>query len=541
MLASTTLRLAAFALGAGLHFFLAGVVLRKRRGRVENALLAALLAVGLWHASGALALFYRLGIGETGAALRVLDAGGRIFASAGIVLLLGTASLWRGGQIVTGLLAAAVGAALVAGQAAVFVALALGPPVWLAWRIYRYNLLGLSISRRVVFVIQLSLVSVVYLFAVKIVADYADRNFEVFGALIEVALVLGAAVLWLPLYGWMTRRQARRTELLLDFGKRAIDQAAGILDLRERLDFLAAEVARTFGLKRVELKIAGSEDEIERWARDRRPDVVHAERTEVPEVRAALAATGFTYLFPLRHEDELRGLMLVDASPRVFLDDDEAILAGLARQISHSIETCRLLEEKIGLERALLEQEHLASLGMVSATIAHEIKNPLSSIKTLAQLMSEDDAVRERYARDLHFIVAETDRLNSCVQQLLTFSRPAADGSPPVEFGELVESIGRVMEREAASQQVKLEQSVDPALRGRRVERQATHQIVLNLVQNAIQASGGGAVVRLEAGERPGGRVFIAVTDAGPGIPAELRDRIFEPFFTRKQKGTGLG
>ncbi len=143
------------------------------------------------------------------------------------------------------------------------------------------------------------------------------------------------------------------------------------------------------------------------------------------------------------------GLLLLDTTPRRFLDD-ETILLGLCRQISHSIETCRLVEEKISLERALARQEHLATLGKVTVTIAHEVKNPLSSVKTLAQLMREDTEVNSRYARDLNYIVGEVDRLNLTVQQLLTFSRPAPQQREDVDVSRMVWEIGEMLGRAPA-------------------------------------------------------------------------------------------
>src|SRR5207248_1441295 len=133
-----------------------------------------------------------------------------------------------------------------------------------------------------------------------------------------------------------------------------------------------------------------------------------------------------------------------------YLDEDEALLWGLSRQISHAIENCRLLDRKISLEKALTRSEHLASLGQMAATIAHEVKNPLSSIKALAQLMQEDEALNEGYRRDLSYIVAEVNRLNSCVEQLLTFARPIPEGRAEVAVHELLDNISRVLNREYA-------------------------------------------------------------------------------------------
>jgi signal transduction histidine kinase len=254
-----------------------------------------------------------------------------------------------------------------------------------------------------------------------------------------------------------------------------------------------------------------------------------------------LTSTGFNYLFPLWYEDRLVGLLLVDTAPRVKLDEDEDIFEGLGSQISHSMESCRLVEGKISLEKALARSEHLAALGQMAATIAHEVKNPLSSIKALAQLMQEDAEVSENHRRDLSYIVGETNRLNSCVEQLLTFSRPFPEDRGDVTVLNLLEGISRVLNQEYAGRGIRIEHRAPPDLTLRNVDPQSLHQIVLNLALNAVQASAPESTVELFAERLAEGAVAITVADQGTGVPAEIRERIFEPFFTTKLKGSGLG
>jgi len=198
------------------------------------------------------------------------------------------------------------------------------------------------------------------------------------------------------------------------------------------------------------------------------------------------------------------------------------------------------VEEKISLEKALLRQEHLATLGKVAATIAHEVKNPLSSIKTLAQLMREDPDLDAQYGRDINYIIAETDRLNTCVHQLLTFSRPVPAAISEVQVSNLLGALSETLRKEYAGQGIALESAIEPGAKVSGADPQIIQQIVLNLILNAVQAAGTGGTVRLDA-RRVDGRIAIAVSDTGPGIPDSIRDRIFDPFFTTKQKGTGLG
>jgi signal transduction histidine kinase len=258
-------------------------------------------------------------------------------------------------------------------------------------------------------------------------------------------------------------------------------------------------------------------------------------------LRGRLDERGFDYLFPLWYEERLIGLLLVDPAPRTFLDEDEPILLGLASQISQSIETCRLIEEKIGLERSLAQQKNLASLGKAAATIAHEVKNPLSSMKTLAQLMREDPEVEQRYARDLGYMIGEIDRLNASVGQLLSFARIAPAKNSEIELSVLLENTARTLNRQFAAEGIRVDFGGEAGLRLERSNPELIQQIVLNLALNAAQASRHGDCVRIEARGCPDGRTVIRVTDQGQGIPEELRQQIFDPFFTTKQKGTGLG
>ncbi|MEK7406273.1 MAG: ATP-binding protein [Acidobacteriota bacterium] len=612
MLLASTLRLLGFIAGALLQVFLAVLLARKRGGgRVDKLALAAWSAGGLWHAASAAWQFHKINVGAESSLLAHAATAGLALAPA---FLLHLSVAWAGlGNALAApayLLAAAGWWSLEAGQANIYpvgacaslvaaaalclraarrsredferrfflwfaltlaavaaagalagvdsaaVALAsLAPPVAFAWFAYRYHLMNVLISQRVIFALTLGVVCAFYLFVVRRVTGFFEEEYQVFGPLTEVALIFAAALVWIPLYGWMTRFLSKRGQLYADFSKRLIEEAARILNLRERLQFLAEEVRRTFELRRVLLVVAGEPElrgesgaralavdpgalaQLEQTVRARRLDLVRPGGPAHPE----LARLGFNYLFPLWYEDRLTGLLLLDTTPRVFLDENESLLLGLSRQISHSIETCHVIQQKIGLEKALAEQEHLASLGKVAATIAHEIKNPLSSIKTLAQLMREDQEVEQRYARDLAYMIGEIDRLNRSVQQLLSFSRPLPEQQNEVDVTALLEAVAHSLARDAACEQVRVEHAIAPGLRLARASPEILKQIVLNLALNAVQASEAGGRVLLEAEPGPGVAIALAVSDQGPGIPPEVRERIFEPFFTTKQRGTGLG
>jgi len=147
----------------------------------------------------------------------------------------------------------------------------------------------------------------------------------------------------------------------------------------------------------------------------------------------------------------------------------------------------------------------------------------------------------EERAVDLDHLVGEIGRLDRLAQQLLVYGRPASRERSDVSLARLFERARQALPLDCSDRQVCIELPADCDLILQNADRESLHQIVLNLVLNAIQVSGPGDTVRLRGNIEPDGGVCIKVSDEGPGIPLEIRDRIFEPFFTTKPGGTGLG
>ncbi len=141
-----------------------------------------------------------------------------------------------------------------------------------------------------------------------------------------------------------------------------------------------------------------------------------------------LSGRGWEVAYALRRDERVVGLMLVDAAPEALTYEVRSSLELLAGQVAIAIEDSRLVEENVRLERRIAQSERLAALGRMAATVAHEVKNPLSAIKSIAQVLREDDYLKREYARDLELIVGETDRLSRSVTQMLSFARTRAAG-----------------------------------------------------------------------------------------------------------------
>jgi signal transduction histidine kinase len=154
--------------------------------------------------------------------------------------------------------------------------------------------------------------------------------------------------------------------------------------------------------------------------------------------------------------------------------------------------------------------------------------------------MREDEGLRNEYERDLGLIIGETDRLSQSVTQLLSFARKESPAGQPLSVDELVRSVVDLFRASAREQGIVLDAQVkvEAELAGKSVS--ALRDALSNLLLNALQATPPGGRVELIA-VRSDGELVISVQDSGSGVPIDLRERIWEPFFTTRQRGTGLG
>ncbi len=199
------------------------------------------------------------------------------------------------------------------------------------------------------------------------------------------------------------------------------------------------------------------------------------------------------------------------------------------------------------LERAqsqLVQSEKLASIGEMSAAVAHGLRNPLASLRAAAQLVRrhpESPAAGET----LEAIIAEVDRLDRRISHLLSFSRPAPFNPMPERVDRLVEGLLPAFAEPLRERGVELRLDLARELPEIRVDPMQIEQALLELVSNALDAMPKGGTLRLTAqagdGGSPAGEIVVEVADTGGGIPQHVLPSVCEPFFTTREEGTGLG
>jgi signal transduction histidine kinase len=252
-----------------------------------------------------------------------------------------------------------------------------------------------------------------------------------------------------------------------------------------------------------------------------------------------------TSLYPLRSGNKRVGYLELKTPEGEIGPGQKEGIRLLTNEIAAALERSQLLEKQLAMERELEKRSHLEDLGRMAATIAHNVKNPLSSIKTLMQLQSEADNLTEGQKREIEMMTEEVDRLAKTVSTLLRFSSlgresPRNDQAEQVNLEHLTASVGAVFRGDMDSRRLKLETRVGGNSPVVKSHGEALKDILSNLLSNAIEASPAGGTVWIEFSHNKR-QLVLTVADEGPGIPEDIRHRVGDSFFTTKSKGTGLG
>ena len=421
------------------------------------------------------------------------------------------------------------------------------PSALLAYYIYRYRYLELIIKESLIVATFAAVVLAVYLFGIRRIGEWANARYGLRAGVVEAILILALTLLAAPLRSWLEKSFRvlfeRETALYREVVAQVGSHVGQFRKLPELLSFIESQTAHALSLSRIRILVQSNEDEKRPLRRSDERMLLAKSQTAgaaIYENDVDLREHGYDIGYALRREDRNLGLMLIEGSPNALTSDVRAVLEVLAGQVAIAIEDFRLIEENVRLERKVAEGERLAALGQMAATVAHEVKNPLSAIKSIAQVMSEDEGLKNQHARDLSLIVSETDRLSKSVTQLLSFASKRPPAAPPSRADELLRSVRNLFRADAEERKITLQCRANTNADLDGVQSAAVRDALSNLLLNALQSTPAGGCVMIES-LADGAEIVFAVTDSGPGISRELAAKIWEPFFTTRQRGTGLG
>ncbi len=280
--------------------------------------------------------------------------------------------------------------------------------------------------------------------------------------------------------------------------------------------------------------------------RGRPVEVADAARAEPNLFRADARPPALSLLaLPVAHEQEPYGVLICLADgPRRFSVDEQRVLATVVSYAALALRNLRLYAKAFAAETQLRRGERLTALGLLSAEIAHEIRNPLTVMRLLADTIGEGLAESDPRREDLAVMREKVAHMEGVVSRVLSLARSQSGAFRPVSLAEVARQTALLLRLKLEQAGVALEVESDAGAPEVSGDPGQLQQVLLNLVLNAVQAmpEGGRLALRISReGEGESACAVVRVADTGGGIPPEVLPRIFESFFTGREDGTGLG
>lgn len=258
--------------------------------------------------------------------------------------------------------------------------------------------------------------------------------------------------------------------------------------------------------------------------------------------REILNSLGIELCYPLISMNRLIGILLVGPKENDgdFSKRELSFISSITPQTGIALENALLYKEQRERFRRMMRADKLATIGELAAGAAHEIRNPLTAIKSSLQYL-ETKSWDETAKKLLNTALEETGRIEEILSGLLSLSRPSEIKKERHNFLESLEESLELVSFQAKKQKVKIVREFPSPPLILEGDKAQLKQLFLNLFLNSLQAMAEGGELKLEVRSTDNQNVLVAVSDTGEGIPEESLDRIFDPFFTTKKGGTGLG
>jgi signal transduction histidine kinase len=442
------------------------------------------------------------------------------------------------------------------------------PSIIFSYYVYRYNYMEFVLRRSMFYSFLALMVICLYYFGIKQLSKQLELNYLVNAKVLEAVFVI-ALVYWFPILkekvqGLMRRLLFKRiadSEYLLNDLSHQISADLSI-NLSLLLENVVEAIEKATAVKNVNIILfKGGRTQVIGYGKDAfitsydivniiryfdKGEIAVLDRHETTDVTIIneMKQLDVFFIFPIFKDRKLIGLLTLGKSRRGLrlpADNLEQLMI-IANQISSAIAKAELIEEKLQMERKMYENEKLSSLGRLSTSVAHEVKNPLSSIKAIVQVLSEDFKGKAETQKSLSIIVEEIDRLTKVVNQLLEFAKPQRDNKTDIKIDDVINKVLVVLRHEANISNIDIRLDVSDDLPVINADGESLKEVFFNIIHNAIQAmSAGGSLKISVSNERESDYIKVVFKDTGSGISRENINKIFEPFYTTKQAGTGLG
>lgn len=287
-----------------------------------------------------------------------------------------------------------------------------------------------------------------------------------------------------------------------------------------------------------------SQGRLERGMALQRTTAPNNTQSDVAIALVAMERHGILLAFPLAFQSIHGAVLLGDRNRNDRLADEQMIsIALLCDQLAATLGNKRESIRRFQVERRMIQSEKLSTLGLIAGSLAHELRNPLSSIRTIASLTMEELGPEHVNRQDLSIIVSEIDKLSQTTTRLLDSARPADESGNSVTPDLVIAKLLVLLTPFARQLHVDLRHSLNcPNIEVAGSEA-AMSEVFFNLIKNGIEAATGrnDAWVQIQSESVQELSLEVVVSDNGPGIASELLDTLFEPFVTGKSEGTGLG
>lgn len=444
---------------------------------------------------------------------------------------------------------------------------------------------SLFMARGISYIISLSVLAFPSFFIILFLEKYFFKKEDTFFSLFILMMGIAAVLLFnrvKELVDQATHQIIVRDKyfyhrILEDFSKRLVS----IVNLNRLLNALAEMVEKSMGVNNISIYLFNQEKEIYRPAlvknslaedklnkglRTDDPFIKFLQNKNDAILRAELdrdaSEPGAKYvkdliqkmhaevILPLMYSERMIGFICLGhkAGEEMYYREDIDLLVTLSNQLAIAIENAILYENLKKSQNILRRSDRLASLGTLIASLAHEIRNPLVSIKTFTQLLPErmdDEEFRDYF---LKVAAGEIDRLTSLINELLGFAKPSEPNLKGEDLNALIDRMGVLIANEAKKKNIPLIKNYDPHLPTIMVDAEQLKQVLLNILLNAIQAiEKEGKIwietrlVQIKQEEKTKSYAQIEIRDTGMGIPPENIEHVFDPFFSTKPEGSGLG